>query len=162
MYEHAIDRLREAGWEHYEISNFARRSESRDNRCRHNLLYWSNYAYHGFGTGAAAYVGGTRTLNIRDLGAYIQRCREGRSAVTQSEMLEPEPRARETAMLQLRRLEGVHRDAFWTQTGYRLDALFGDSLPHFVEMGLLADDGNTVRLTRDGLPVADGILQAVL
>lgn len=162
MYEHAIDRLTGSGWEHYEISNFARHCQHRDNRCRHNLVYWQNYAYYGFGTGAAAYIEGKRTLNIRDLPAYISRCQSGRSPVTQTEQLDPEPRARETAMLQLRRLDGLHRQAFLEQTGFSIDDLFGDRLQHFVSMGLLADDQHRVRLTREGLPLADGILQAVL
>ena len=62
MYELAIDRSTAAGFEHYEVSNFARPGF----RCRHNERYWANEAYYGFGVGAARYVGGVRELNTRD------------------------------------------------------------------------------------------------
>lgn len=161
MYEHAIDHLQQLGWIHYEISNFAK-DDVRDYRCLHNLNYWCNGSYFGFGTGAAAYVRRQRTLNIRDVKAYISRCNAGESVVSQSETLDPESRARETAMLQLRRLQGIDRSEFLMRTGYAIDQLFGDQLQHFVEIGFLADDGSNIRLTREGLPLADGILQAVV
>jgi oxygen-independent coproporphyrinogen-3 oxidase len=135
---------------------------SADRRCRHNLVYWANHAYYGFGTGAAAYVDGLRTLNTRELASYIQRCRDGRSPVTQSERLEPEERARETAMLQLRRREGIDRRSFLEQTGFELDALGAAPIRTFVKHGLLEDSGRSVRLTRAGMPVADGILRSLL
>lgn len=167
MYEHVIDRLASEGWSHYEISNFARlestqSGEPLDRRCRHNLTYWANDPYYGFGTGAAAFVKGVRSLNTRELNSYITRCVAGQSAVTQSESLEPEPRARETAMLHLRRLEGLHREPFERQTGFSIDDLAGKAIRDFVSMGFLEDDGCSIRLTRAGLPLADGILQAVL
>ncbi len=65
MYSRAIDVLEAHGFEHYEISNFARPSF----RCRHNQVYWANHAYFGFGQGAARYVEGVRQTTVRDLGA---------------------------------------------------------------------------------------------
>lgn len=164
MYEHAIDRLADGGFEHYEISNFARRGGAGEgpNVCLHNLVYWANQAYHGFGTGAAAYRKGTRTLNVRDLEAYIARTREGRSVVTQSETLGDLERARETAMLHLRRLEGLDREQFLRQTNHSIDELAAAVIRDFVAQGFLLDDGRRVRLSRAGLPLADGILQAIL
>ena len=162
MFETAIDRLTAAGWAHYEISNFAAPIAGRHRPCAHNLVYWANEAYFGFGLGAAAYVGGTRSLNTRNLEAYIDRCRAGRSPVTQAETLEPMPRARETAMLHLRRLSGLERVRFRQQTGFAIDDLAGSAITEFVEMGFLVDNGRSIRLTREGLPVADGVLQSML
>lgn len=164
LYEHAIDRLAAAGFAHYEISNFGQRPGGvpAAQVCRHNLTYWANEPCFGFGTGAAAYRNGTRTLNTRELAAYINRCRNGRSPVTQTETLEPEERARETAMLNLRRLAGIDRDEFYGRTGFALDALAGKEMARFVALGLLADDGRTVRLTRAGLMLADSVLQSLL
>lgn len=160
MYEHAIDRLAAVGFAHYEISNFARGGMRR--ACRHNLVYWANDAYFGFGTGAAAYRRGERTLNTRELGAYIERCRTGRSPVSQREKLEPEPRARETAILQLRRLSGLERASFEARTGFAIDELAGRAIEQFTRLGFMEDDGASIRLSRSGLPVADGILQTLL
>jgi oxygen-independent coproporphyrinogen-3 oxidase len=164
MYETVIDRFTGLGWEHYEISNFASATspEGTAKVCQHNLIYWANHAYYGFGTGAAAYVNGVRSLNTRELSAYIDRCNSGRSPVSQSEELEPEPRARETAMLALRRLRGLDREEYRDQTGFSVDDLAGKAIRDFVRMGYLIDDGKVIRLSRSGLPIADGILQAML
>lgn len=156
-----IDRLAEAGFEQYEISNY-RRARSGSNPCRHNLTYWANDPYYGFGTGAAAFVAGVRSLNTRELDSYMTRCREGISPITQREVLEPEERARETAMLNLRRTTGLVRDQFQQQTGFTIDHLAGPQIAEFVAMGFLADDGQTLWLTRAGLPLADGIFARML
>jgi oxygen-independent coproporphyrinogen III oxidase len=76
MYETTIERLAQAGLAMYEISNFARPGHE----SRHNLVYWSNDAYFGFGVGAARYVRGTRSTNTRDLPAYLKRVEAGSSA----------------------------------------------------------------------------------
>jgi oxygen-independent coproporphyrinogen-3 oxidase len=158
LYAAGIDRLESAGFEHYEISNFARPGK----RCRHNEVYWANEAYFGFGMGAARYVLGRRELNTRDLGAYLRKALAGEAATFQSEELEPAERARETMAVQLRRCDGIERRVFRRQTGFDLDALVGGRLPLLVEQGLLCDDGERVRLTRAGKYVADGVIERLL
>jgi oxygen-independent coproporphyrinogen-3 oxidase len=158
MYELAIDRLTAAGFEHYEVSNFARPGF----RCRHNERYWANEAYHGFGVGAARYADGVRELNTRDTKTYIRKVLSGDSPTFQSEKLEPRDRAFETVGTQLRRAEGIGRARFREQTGFDLDALLGDRLTGLVGNGLLTDDGAAVRLTRRGLFVADGVIEELM
>lgn len=155
MYAHTIDRLASAGLAQYEISNFARPGHE----CRHNLIYWANEPYFGVGLGAARYVGGVRSVNTRDLPAYLKRIEAGDSATGPTESLEPEARARETAVLLLRRTAlGIERDDFARRTGFSLDALAGDAVARFTRMGLLEDDGSRVRLTREGLFLADSVM----
>jgi oxygen-independent coproporphyrinogen-3 oxidase len=154
MYLGAMDTLGSAGFEHYEISNFARPGR----RCRHNQTYWANEAYFGFGVGAARYVGGRRSLNTRGLGGYLRRALAGEPTAFQEEQLAPQERARETASLQLRRAEGIDRAAFARQTGHDLDGLLGAVLSRHAELGLLLDDGAGVRLTRRGKCVADALM----
>ena len=89
MYELVMDRLEGAGLAMYEISNYARSGEE----SRHNLVYWANEAYFGVGLGAARYVRGVRSVNTRDLSAYLRRIEAGESATGPSEALEPEARA---------------------------------------------------------------------
>ncbi|MFO0797937.1 MAG: radical SAM family heme chaperone HemW [Gemmataceae bacterium] len=158
MYEHAIDRLTAAGFEHYEVSNFARPGR----RCRHNERYWANEAYHGFGTGAARYVAGRRELNVRDTALYVRRVLAGESPTFQSEELPPRDRAFETLATQLRRADGIRRGRFREQTGFALDELVGARVAALVAAGLLADDGAAVTLTRRGLCVADGVVEDLL
>ena len=121
MYETTIERLAEAGLAMYEISNFARPGQE----SRHNLVYWANDAYFGFGVGAARYLRGVRSTNTRDLAAYLRAGRSrARARPARTKSSAPEERARETAMLMLRRTEaGIERDDFQLRTGFDLDLL---------------------------------------
>jgi oxygen-independent coproporphyrinogen-3 oxidase len=158
LYELAMDTLEAAGLEHYELSNFARPGQ----RSRHNQVYWANEAYFGFGLGAARYVLGRREVNTRSLPSYIARARRGQSVTQQGEELSPQERARETMAVQLRRCDGIDRPAFRRQTGFELDGVASASLPALVDLGLLADDGRRVCLTRQGKFVADAIVARLL
>jgi len=153
MYLAVMDALEGAGYAQYEISNFAKPGAE----SRHNRLYWANRAYYGFGPGAARYVDGTRELNTRSLDEYLRRCLSGESPTFQSETLPAEERARETLAMMLRRREGIARGEFLTQTGFALETLIGRVLAGHVGAGLLADDGESVSLTRAGRCVADGL-----
>jgi oxygen-independent coproporphyrinogen-3 oxidase len=158
MYLYAIDKLTGAGFEHYEISNFARPGR----RSVHNQRYWANEAYFGFGVGAARYVGGVRELNVRDTRLYVRKVLAGESPVMQSERLGRRDRAFETVGTQLRRADGIDRRRFREQTGFDLDDLLGERLKGLVEAGLLCDDGASVRLTREGKCVADGVIEELM
>ncbi len=158
LYEESMNALEAAGFQHYEISNFARPGHC----CRHNEVYWANWAHWGFGMGAAGYVNGRRHLNSRDLSTYVKRTLSGESPAFQVETLEARERARETMAIQLRRSEGIRRDEFFAQTGFGLDDLAGRAIERHVEMGFLADDGAGVRLTREGKFVADAVIEGLL
>jgi len=158
LYLHTMNRLEAAGFEHYELSNFARLGQ----RSRHNQRYWANEAYWGFGVGAARYVQGRRELNIRDTATYIRRVLAGESPTFQSEELDPESRAFETIATQLRRSEGIDRSRFERQTGYALDQLVAPRLKRLCAIGTLEDTGETVRLTRQGRCVADAVIADLL
>jgi oxygen-independent coproporphyrinogen III oxidase len=155
MYEHTIDRLAREGLAMYEISNFARPGHE----SRHNLVYWANDAYYGVGLGAARYVDGIRSVNTRELPAYLRRIEAGEPATGPTETLDPEARARETIVLMLRRTAlGIDRPDFEHRTGFDLDALAGPVVARYVSRGLLEDDGQRVRFTREGLFLADTVL----
>jgi oxygen-independent coproporphyrinogen-3 oxidase len=155
MYETTIERLAAAGLVMYEISNYARPSHE----SRHNLAYWTNDAYFGFGVGAARYVNGVRSVNTRDLMAYLRRVEAGQTAAGAREELPPEARARETAVLMLRRTRaGIERDDFLRRTGFELNSLAGAVIERWAARGYLEDDGRRVRLSREGVFVADRVL----
>jgi oxygen-independent coproporphyrinogen-3 oxidase len=158
MYEHAMDRLAAAGFEHYEISNFARPGY----RCRHNERYWANEAYYGFGVGAARYLNGARELNVRDTKLYIRKALAGEPTTFQREELLPRARAFETMATQLRRADGISRSRFREQTGFALDALVPVALEFLADTGITSDDGQVVRLTRRGKCVADAAVAELL
>ena len=102
-------------------------------------------------------------MNTRDLAAYLRRIENGEPATGPTERLEPEARARETAMLMLRRtILGIDRDDFALRTDHSLDRLLGDEIARFVGEGLLEDDGQRVRLTREGRFLADRVLRELV
>jgi oxygen-independent coproporphyrinogen III oxidase len=153
MYEEAIERLTCAGLEHYEVSNFALPGR----RSRHNEVYWSGEEYFAVGPGAASYVDGERRMNHGSTTTYLRRVLAGQSPVHERERLGPRQRATEYLVFGLRRLEGVRRDVFRQVTGFEMDELVGPELQRYVQWGLLADNGQSVRLTPAGLPVSDSI-----
>jgi oxygen-independent coproporphyrinogen-3 oxidase len=153
MYALAIDSLTAAGFEHYEVSNFARPGC----RSRHNQTYWSGGGYYAAGPGAARYIDGVREMNHRSTTTYLKRVLAGESPVAEREKLSPEARARELLVFGLRRIEGVSRRQFAKCTGFEIDGIVRDPLKRFVKLRLLEDSGDRVRLTREGLFVSDAI-----
>jgi oxygen-independent coproporphyrinogen III oxidase len=158
MYALAIDRLASAGYEQYEVSNFARPGC----RSRHNQVYWSGESYFAYGPGAARYVDGIRETNHRSTTTYLRRVLSGDSPVAEREELSPEARARELLVFGLRRVEGVSRREFRIRTGFDCDELVARPLRKFVDLGLLVDDGERIRLTREGLFVSDAMWPEML
>jgi oxygen-independent coproporphyrinogen-3 oxidase len=158
MYALAIERLTAAGLEHYEVSNFALPGQ----RSRHNQAYWSGDGYWAAGPGAARYVDGVRETNHRSTTTYLKRVLAGESPVADREQLSAEARARELLVFGLRRIDGVSRREFAARTGCEFDSLVAEPLRKFVGLGLLADDGERVKLTREGLFVSDAIWPEML
>jgi len=158
MFERGIDVLTDAGFEHYEVSNFARPGH----RCRHNEAYWSGDEYYAVGPGAARFVNGRREINHRSTTTYIKRVLAGQSPVADSEELLPEDRALELFIFGMRRLGGVDRREFAERTGFDLEALVGCELHRFINRGLLEEVNSHVRLTREGLFISDSIWPHIL
>jgi oxygen-independent coproporphyrinogen-3 oxidase len=153
MYEMAIDLLTAAGFEHYEVSNFARPGH----RCRHNETYWRGGQYFAAGPGAARFIDGRRETNHRSTTTYIRRIFAGESPVAESEQLAPEDTARERLVFALRRLEGIDAEQFAAETGFSITALAGDALPRLIDLGLMEIAEGRLKLTRRGLLVSDAI-----
>lgn len=158
MYLAAIDRLVEAGFSHYEISNFAQPGQ----QSRHNEIYWSGEGYFAAGPGAARYVDGVRETNHRSTSTYLKRVLQGESPVAEREQLDDQQRARERLIFGLRRLAGVGRQEFHDRTGFEIDVLAGEKIAQFVELGLLKDSGGRILLTREGLLLSDSLWPELL
>ena len=153
MYEQGLERLIAAGYEHYEVSSYARAGE----RSQHNETYWRGRSYFAFGPGAARYVQGRREINHRSTTTYLQRVLAGQSPVAESETLSPEDRARERLVFGLRMLEGIESSAFREETGYDLLKLAGGEIASLVELGMLAWNNERLHLTRSGLLISDSL-----
>lgn len=153
MYELAIDMLTAAGFEHYEVSNFARPGH----RCRHNETYWTGGPYFAVGPGASRFIGGRRETNHRSTTTYIARVLAGKSPVAETEQLGTEDAARERLVFALRRLEGIDANGFAAATGFTVQQLGGDALSRLIDLSLLDLTAGRLRLTRHGLLVSDAI-----
>ena len=158
LFEAAIDRLEAAGFEHYEVSNFARPGA----RCRHNEAYWDCRPWEAFGPGAARFDGRTRTTNHRGTVTWMNRVLAGADASGDVDAMTDEQAARERIVVGLRRRAGVDRAAFAAASGHALDALAGAAIRRWVAAGLAVDNDGRVRLTREGLLVSDALWGDVL
>jgi oxygen-independent coproporphyrinogen-3 oxidase len=158
MFEAAIDRLEAAGYEHYEVSNFGRAGF----RCRHNEAYWDCRPWEAFGPGAARFDGRTRITNHRSPVTWMNKVLAGGDFTGDVDAMDAEAAARERLVVGLRRRAGIHRTAFRAASGLDLDALAGSTIAGWVGRGLATDDCDTIRLTRAGLLVSDGLWAEVL
>ena len=158
MLELTIDRLEAAGFEHYEVSNFARPG----GRCQHNETYWDCQPWEAFGPGAARFDGRERITNHRSTTTWMRRVLGGEDFTGDSETMTPLQAAQERVVLGLRRRDGLRREAFLKASGFALDVVAGASICRWIARGLATDDGQQVRLTREGLLVSDGLWAEVL
>ena len=158
MFETAIDRLEAAGFEHYEVSNFAKPGA----RCRHNEAYWDCRPWEAFGPGAARFDGRTRTTNHRSTTTWMNKVLGGGDSTGDVDAMSDDEAARERLVVGLRRRDGIDREAFRQATGLDADGLIGPALERWLAGGLAHDDGRRIRLTRDGLLVSDSLWAAVL
>lgn len=154
MFEATAERLGRAGLRQYEISNYARPGAE----CRHNLCYWHNESYVGIGPSAAGYVDGVRYKNVPDTRAYVRGVQSGASTWIEQERLPPDATARETAMLELRLMDGIGRRRFAERFGVDPATLFADAIERHAREGRLVCDERGIRLTRAGLLLADTVI----
>ena len=165
LYALACDALAAGGYEQYEISNWARKDERRKTNdekssfvlrpssfvCHHNLVYWHNEPYLGFGAGAHSFAEERRWWNVKPVPEYIRRIADGRSAEREGETIDRRLAMGETMMLGLRLVqEGVTDARFWARFGVGLDEMFGAEIAGLVRRGLLERLPDRVRLTLEG------------
>jgi oxygen-independent coproporphyrinogen III oxidase len=151
MYEYAMDHLPQAGFEQYEISNWARRkADGTLLASLHNLQYWRNQPYLGFGAGAHGYAAGIRTANVGGIRAFIRRLNQedetskidptfpGGPATRRSTVIDRNTEMGEMMMVGLRLVqEGVSAGDFLARFGQSLSEVFGKEIDHLVTAKLL-------------------------
>lgn len=149
------------GFVHYEIANFAvRGAES-----QHNLIYWRNEQYLGFGPAAHSYWNGVRFANRPDLKEYIKRLKSGtRPPITVDEdSCNVKVSQAETVILGLRLLEeGVSKLRFQERFGVSLQECYGDIIEQMAAEGLLLNLADRVVLTKNAIPIANQVFMRFL
>ncbi|GAC1302520.1 MAG: radical SAM family heme chaperone HemW [Vulcanimicrobiaceae bacterium] len=156
LYAIAIERLGGAGFEHYEISNFARPGR----RCEHNANYWANGDYLGLGVGAASFRAGVRSVATRELGAFCEAALAHRAVPVDDERLAGAARLGEAVMLALRTREGVDVATFAKRYDVDFHAYYEPVLREMRASGTLDVTASYVRLTPRGRFVANDVCGA--
>ncbi len=168
MYEYAQRRLGEAGYEHYEISNWARPGHA----CQHNLTYWRNLTWLGLGAGGASFYAGHRFTNARPIRDYIARIAAAHEqperttlpagAIVEDEAISRELEMAETAMLALRLAEGLSLAAFRARYAQEFWPTFEQRLSDIRTLDLLEETAGRVRLTARGRMVGNEVFARLL
>ncbi len=168
MYILAEEMLAEAGYTHYEISNWAKQIPMTNDQipktaCRHNLTYWRNRPYLGFGAGAHSYFGQRRWHNVLRPEEYIERLWQGESPVAESEEIDEATEMAETMILGLRLVnEGVNFEDFEGRFGRRLEEVYGEELRELKGLGLIEVNSEGVRLTARGRLLGNEVFERFL
>lgn len=155
MYRTAIDFLTARGYIHYEISNFARPGM----QSAHNLGYWLNRPYLGFGPAAHSYLRGERFSNEPSVERYCEKLSRGEYPVQTREALSVQTEMSETLFLGLRLIRGVDLNLFHRRFGRRAEDVYRNEIARLTEAGLIERTGGFLRLTGKGLPVANGVFR---
>lgn len=158
LYDRVMTRLQAAGYEQYEISNFARPGH----RCRHNAQYWNNDEYVGFGLGAASYRNGVRGIHTKEFDLYVEAVERGHEIPGEAEELDHDARIGEAIMLALRRSEGVDAGSFAARYQVEPAARYSEVIADLRDAGLLETDEAGFRLTVPGKFLANEVCAAFL
>jgi oxygen-independent coproporphyrinogen-3 oxidase len=192
MYEELVERSCGAGFQQYEIANFARDCRISNFKfeisngesgtamtdlnliqpgqhpeipafaCRHNINYWRGSSFHGLGPGATGYVGGVRTKNWSNTQLYCERLENGQRAIESREQLSPLARAGETAAFGLRMVAGWPFEEFERTTGHDLRREWSHEMNQLAQQGWGRLAPDRFQLTRQGLRFADSAAELFL
>ena len=155
-----MGRLDRAGYEQYEISNVARPATR---RARHNLKYWQEGEWIGFGCGAHSTYGGERWRTLNSTAEYVQRIAAGADVQLERRRLAPQERLEEALFMGLRLVDGLDLPLMRERHGVDIWARYGQDLAPFVQAGLLVHEPDRrLALTRAGMLLANEVMSVFI
>ncbi len=158
MYELLRREMRNKEIEQYEISNFAKPGfES-----KHNLTYWNNDYYYGFGAGSHGYLPGERIINIRPFPTYVEAANETGKPVLHVEKIGKKEQIEEEMFLGLRKSEGVSIPKFEEKYQVSIEEVYGDELAQLEAKGWINRNTTFIKLTEEGKPFGNEVFQSFL
>ncbi|MDD6442540.1 MAG: radical SAM family heme chaperone HemW [bacterium] len=149
MYRQTKQILHEAGYERYEISNYAK--EGRE--CRHNIGYWERAPYLGFGIGAASLFEETRSANPSNIEEY----RTSFEKKFQAEKLSVEEQIEEFMFLGLRMMKGISKQKFAEAFGKEIEEIYGKQIERLKKAELLEENDDRIYLTEKGIDISNSV-----
>lgn len=158
MYELLMEEMDKGGFKQYEISNFAKPGfES-----QHNLTYWNNDSYYGFGAGAHSYVNGFRRSNVGPLKVYLSAIEKGLLPLFEEHFVLKEEQMEEEMFLGLRKTEGVSISGFKQKFGMDPLTLFENEINDLIYKKWLNVNENKINLTQQGRLLGNEVFQSFL
>ncbi len=157
MYETLIDRMESAGFEHYEISNFAKDGK----RSKHNSCYWNSTHYIGIGAAAHSYNGNSRQWNVSDINEYIKNIEVG-TIPADKEILDLSTRYDDLITTALRTKDGINLNKLVKEFGIEYRDFLIDNAKKYTDRNLMIFDDNNIRISREGLFISDAIMRDLM
>lgn len=156
MYHYTKKCLQNAGYERYEISNYAKPGYA----CIHNQVYWTGGEYLGLGLGAASYWKGARFSNTPDMEEYMENCSRARITENRKEIVTATQKSRmeEYMFLGLRMIRGISIREFERRFGIPMDRIYGTVIRSYIEQGLLKIEQDRLMLTERGIDVSNSVM----
>jgi oxygen-independent coproporphyrinogen III oxidase len=151
MYHYAIEFLQSKGYEHYEISNFAKPKK----QSVHNKIYWHNQEYFGFGLGSHSNIDDKRYSNMTNIGKYLEVLSSGKKPIEEVIEISREERMFETMILGLRLMEGIEGNKFREKYGQYPWEVYQKPIEELIEQKLLIKNRNFLRLTPKGIDLSN-------
>jgi oxygen-independent coproporphyrinogen-3 oxidase len=155
MYEILRRTMEKNGLSQYEISNFARSGYE----SKHNLNYWNNGYYYGFGAGAHGYLPKERFANIRSLPRYIEAALKDERPVEEIDPITMKEQIEEEMLLGLRRIQGLSKRHFKNKFNLSIEQIYSEELNQLTSNGWIDCDGDVIRLTEKGLLLANPVFE---
>jgi oxygen-independent coproporphyrinogen-3 oxidase len=158
MFEIAVDYMRGNGLKQYEISNFAKP----DFESQHNLRYWNNEHYFGFGAGAAGYIDNIRYKNHGPIQHFLDPLREFKLPIDKQTKLSLQNQMEEEMFLGLRKISGVSKQHFAKKFGVSFAEIYDEVSKQLIECGLLCDHGEYIALSKKGMMLGNIVFEKFL
>lgn len=158
MYWNTVERLKAAGYGHYEISNYALNNLE----CRHNLSYWIRKNYLGVGLGASSLIDNTRFHNEENLRKYIEEAGKENGLQKEKELLDKKHQMEEFMFLGLRLIKGISSEEFKKLFGASLKSIYALPIKQSVKDGLLVEEQGQIYLTAKGIDLSNTVMARFL
>ncbi|RDW21753.1 radical SAM family heme chaperone HemW [Oceanobacillus chungangensis] len=155
MYEILKQTMRANGVRQYELSNFAIQGYE----SKHNLTYWSNGYYYGFGAGAHGYLPEQRITNLRPLPAYVKEAMTSGRPVLQTEKITLKEKLEEEMFLGLRKIAGINKQLFTNKYGFSPKQLYKEQISDLIQRNLLLETDDFIQLTDTGMLLANQVFE---